>query len=223
MKNHKIPSIRFKGFNDAWEQRKLCDLVAYQSSPLTAKDATDNGKYILYDANQVIGTTNKLNIEQDYITIIKDGAGVGRIRILPKNTAFIGTMGAIIPNRNDLDFVFALLTNSDLNKKFSGSTIPHIYFKDYGKEFYLVPVLSEQYLVGRLFKQIDYLITLHQRDCFFKAPKETSSLNQHLYFLVPELYEDMFFQSYSYLNDLIFLRRLQLTHQRTKVKMRVYV
>ena len=72
-------------------------------------------------------------------------------------------MGALIPNKNDLDFIFALLTNSDLNKKFSGSTIPHIYFKDYGKEFYLVPVLSEQYLVGRLFKRIDQLITLHQR------------------------------------------------------------
>ena len=150
---------------NSWEQRKLCDLVAYQSSPLTAKDATDNGKYILYDANQAIGTTNKIKIEQDYITIIKDGAGVGRIRILSKNTAFIGTMGALIPNKNDLDFIFALLTNSDLNKKFSGSTIPHIYFKDYGKEFYLVPVLSEQYLVGRLFKRIDQLITLHQRKC----------------------------------------------------------
>ena len=75
-------------------------------------------------------------------------------------------MGALIPNKNDLDFIFALLTNSDLNKKFSGSTIPHIYFKDYGKEFYLVPVLSEQYLVGRLFKRIDHLITLHQRKVF---------------------------------------------------------
>lgn len=83
--------------------------------------------------------------------------------------------------------------------------------------------VKEQRLIGELFDIIDQSITLHQRDCFFKAPKETSSLNQHLYFLVPELYEDMFFQSYSYLNDLIFLRRLQLTHQRTKVKMRVYV
>lgn len=72
-------------------------------------------------------------------------------------------MGALIPNKNDLEFIFALLTNSDLNKKFSGSTIPHIYFKDYCKELYLIPILSEQQLVGRLFKQIDLLITLHQR------------------------------------------------------------
>ena len=149
---------------NSWEQRKLCDLVNYQSSPLTAKDANDSGKYILYDANQPIGATNKLKIEQDYITIIKDGAGVGRIRILPKNTAFIGTMGALIPTNNNLDYIFALLTNSNLNKKFSGSTIPHIYFKDYGKEFYFVPVLTEQNLVGILFKQIDNLITLHQRE-----------------------------------------------------------
>lgn len=104
-----------------------------------------------------------MQIQHDYITIIKDGAGVGRIRILPKNTAFIGTMGALIPYNNDINFIFALLNNSDLNRRFSGSTIPHIYFKDYGKEFYFVPILFEQNLIGEMFKQIDNLITLHQR------------------------------------------------------------
>lgn len=92
-------------------------------------------------------------------------------------------MGALIPNKNDLEFIFALLTNSDLNKKFSGSTIPHIYFKDYCKELYLIPILSEQQLVGRLFKQIDHLITLHQRKCLYNVKaKKCYAKNVSKYF-----------------------------------------
>ena len=94
-------------------------------------------------------------------------------------------MGALIPNKNDLEFIFALLTNSDLNKKFSGSTIPHIYFKDYGKELYLVPILSEQHLVGRLFKQIDYLITLHQREDFYNFSTKEGIQNKNFQTVIP--------------------------------------
>ena len=50
--------------------------------------------------NSLIGKTNKGFMEKEYITIIKDGAGVGRTRILPKNSMFLGTMGAITPQNS---------------------------------------------------------------------------------------------------------------------------
>ena len=159
------PQIRFKGFTDAWEQRKLNEIVSYASSSLSVKDAADDGKWNLYDANQLIGKTNLFFVRDDYITIIKDGAGVGRVRLLPKNSAFIGTMGALLPLNSDLLFDYALLTKADLSRKFSGSTIPHIYFKDYGNETYRTPSLLEQQKIGSLFEQLDSLITLHQRKC----------------------------------------------------------
>ena len=159
------PSIRFAGFTDAWEQRKLNEIVSYASSSLSAKDAADDGKWNLYDANHLIGKTNLFFVRDDYITIIKDGAGVGRVRLLPKNSAFIGTMGALLPLNSDLLFDYALLTKADLSRKFSGSTIPHIYFKDYGNETYRTPLLLEQQKIGSLFERLDSLITLHQREC----------------------------------------------------------
>lgn len=131
---------------------------------MTIGDAQINGDYNLYDANSVIGKVSKGQMGENYITIIKDGAGVGRIRMLPKNTAFIGTMGAISSNKSNLFFIYALLTSKDLSEQFTGSTIPHIYFKDYGNENYYIPYMKEQEKIGLYFNELDNLITLHQRE-----------------------------------------------------------
>ena len=161
--DEKVPRIRFKGFTDAWEQRKLNEMVSYTASALSAKDVTDVGCYDLYDANSVIGKTNKGIMDHEYITIIKDGAGVGRVRILPAKTACIGTMGAMTARSSNLAFVYMLLCATDLSKRFSGSTIPHIYFKDYGQELYCIPKLCEQDKIATFLSNLDNLITLHQR------------------------------------------------------------
>lgn len=157
------PELRFPGFTDAWEQRKLEDICSYQSSSLTINDIDENGQYDLYDANSLIGKTNKGYMKMEYITIIKDGAGVGRTRMLPKNSMFLGTMGALTPKNKCLGFLYQLVTNANLGKICTGSTIPHIYFKDYGKLKFCIPSIIEQEVIGKFFNNIDYLITLHQR------------------------------------------------------------
>ena len=158
-----VPEIRFKEFTEPWERRKLKDMVLYVSSNLTAKDALEKGLYDLYDANSIIGKTNTIPIPSEYISIIKDGAGVGRIRLMPKNTLFIGTMGGLIADRANLRFVYSLLNRFNLGDEFSGSTIPHIYFKDYGNNEYYIPCLKEQKLIGSYFTNLDKLIILHKR------------------------------------------------------------
>jgi PUTATIVE uncharacterized protein MJ1218 len=150
----------------SWEQRKLEDICSYQSSSLTINDIDENGLYDLYDANSLIGKTNKGYMKMEYITIIKDGAGVGRTRILPKNSMFLGTMGALTPKNSYLGFLYQLVTNANLGKICTGSTIPHIYFKDYGKLKFCIPSIIEQEVIGKFFNNIDYLITLHQQEPF---------------------------------------------------------
>lgn len=157
------PRIRFKGFTEDWEQYKLEDICLYQSSSVTINDVDENGRYDLYDVNSLIGKTNKGFMEKEYITIIKDGAGVGRTRMLPKNSMFLGTMGALIPKNSNLEFLYQLVTSANLGKICSGSTIPHIYFKDYGKLKFYIPSIIEQEVIGKIFYNIDNLITLHQR------------------------------------------------------------
>lgn len=161
----KKPKIRFKGFTETWEQRKLNEICNYHSSSLTAKDSCTDGEYDLFDVNSLIGKTSSSCIDENYITIIKDGAGVGRTRLLPKNTMFLGTMGALTPKGIDLNFLFQIVSKAELGRFCTGSTIPHIYFRDYGENLFFVPSNREQKPIGDYFSKLDNLITLHQRKC----------------------------------------------------------
>ena len=161
----RVPAIRFKGFTDAWEQRKLGEVTQYATSSLKIADCTDEGEFDLYDANSVIGKTN-FNVQtEDYITIIKDGSGVGTVRLLPKNTSFIGTMGAILAKNSEIEFIYALLQRFDFSQHINGATIPHVYYSEYKQDIIYAPIRNEQRIIGKIFKQLDNLITLHQRKC----------------------------------------------------------
>ena len=159
------PKIRFKGFIDDWEQRKLNQFSKYITSNKTASDIVSDGLYDLYDANNIIGKINNDVIKEEYITIIKDGSGVGKVRRLPKNTLFIGTMGGIIAQNSNIDFIYCNLIKTDFTKEINGATIPHVYYSSYGNNEYYVPSLDEQKKIGMIFNNIDNLITLHQRKC----------------------------------------------------------
>ena len=147
----------------SWEQRKLNEFTRYISSNLSISDSINNGKYNLYDANNIIGKVNSKNISEEFITIIKDGSGVGKVRRLHKNSCFIGTMGGILSKESDIDFIYCCLLNTDFTKEINGATIPHIYYSNYGNNEYYVPKYLEQSKLGDLFTNLDNLITLHQR------------------------------------------------------------
>ena len=159
------PEIRFKGFSGEWEEKKLNEICIYKTSSLSYNDNTSTGQYKLYDANKVIGFTNSNIQKNDYITIIKDGSGVGRVRLLPANTAFIGTMGAFHSNEaSNIYFLFCCLIKTDFTKYITGATIPHIYFSNYGESYYYVPTKDEQTKIGNYFQKLDYLIELQDQE-----------------------------------------------------------
>lgn len=160
------PKRRFAGFTDDWEQRELGEITSYESSSYSVNQFNNkepNGEYPLFDANNLVTLMNKYDQEEKYISIIKDGAGVGRVQLRQSKSSIIGTMGYIINKDSDLDFIFYIFQKLNIFPYITGSTIPHIYYKDYSKENLLVPSLSEQKHISRFFKKIDTLITLHQR------------------------------------------------------------
>lgn len=123
-----------------WEQRKLNTFSEYQSSRYSANQFADletTGSYPVFDANNQITCLDKYDQESEYISIIKDGAGVGRVALRPGKSSIIGTMGYILPKESDLRFLFNVIQKIDFNKYISGSTIPHVYYRDYGNmEFF---------------------------------------------------------------------------------------
>lgn len=156
------PQIRFVGFDEDWERRKIREICKYYSSNLSVSDIDVDGKYQLYDVNGVIGKTNKLLQKEEYITIIKDGSGVGRVRKNLAYSSFIGTMGAIVPNDSEINYLFAEFQRKDFSKHINGATIPHIYFSNYGEDILCIPNVKEQQKIGVYFCNLDKLITLYQ-------------------------------------------------------------
>ena len=113
---------------------KLNEICSKGKSSLRQKDVINDGPYSVYGASGVVGTTSDYQNEIPYVAVVKDGAGVGRANACEPMTSVLGTMQALIPNPNvERDYLLYLVRSLRLGGGFSGSTIPHIYFKDYGK------------------------------------------------------------------------------------------
>lgn len=95
-------------------------------------------------------------MENDYISIVKDGSGVGKLSFHEKNSSIVNTSQYLLPKKGfDIHFIYYQLQTLNLLKYVNGSSIPHIYFKDYCIEKVSVPSLPEQQQIGKLFVDTD--------------------------------------------------------------------
>ena len=131
---------------------KLNEICSKGKSSLRQKDVFNDGPYSVYGASGVVGTTSDYQNEIPYVAVVKDGAGVGRASACEPMTSVLGTMQALIPNSNvERDYLLHLVRSLRLGEGFSGSTIPHIYFRDYGRlEVPLPPLEAQKQIVSRL-------------------------------------------------------------------------
>ncbi len=155
--------LRFKDENGKnypdWEEKKLKEVAEKKSSNISANKIEDNfGKYIIYGASGVLKNVDFYKEEVDYVSIVKDGAGVGRLLYCKGKSSVLGTMEMIRPKGIDTYFMFCLLSNIDFVKYITGSTIPHIYFKDYSNEICGIPSIKEQKKIANFISNIDIKI-----------------------------------------------------------------
>lgn len=152
--------IRFKDDNGNdfpdWEEKILRDICHKKSSNISANTLENNsGIYKVYGANGLFQTVNFFEENEEYISIVKDGAGIGRIMLCESKSSVLGTMDIIKPNENvDIGFLFSVILNIDFKKYGIGSTIPHIYFKDYCKEKISIPSKPEQQKISNFISSI---------------------------------------------------------------------
>ena len=157
-----VPKLRFSGFDDEWKTYKLKDLLHNKSSSISINQLDDNvGNYPLYGASGFLKCIDFYEMDSDYISIVKDGSGVGNISFHETNTSVVNTSQYILPKENlNIHFIFYLLQTINLNKYKTGSTIPHIYFKDYSIEKVKIPKYDEQKKIGILLKNLDAKIEI---------------------------------------------------------------
>ena len=148
--------LRFD-FSDDWKQYKIKELLSVKSSNISINQLEDNtGEYPLYGASGFLKNIDFCEMGTDYISIVKDGSGVGNLSYHEGNSSIVNTSQYLLPKKNfNIHFLYYYLQTLNLKKYINGSSIPHIYFKDYCIEKVKVPSLSEQNRIGRLFLDID--------------------------------------------------------------------
>ena len=179
-----VPRIRFKGFTDTWEQRKLTDIVEFFSGlTYTPNDVNEFGTLVLRSSNvvnnEIVDADNVyvnpaiVNTENvkpgDIIVVVRNGSRTligkhAQINQFMPNTV-IGAFMTGIRSRCP-SFTNALLNTHQFDDEVSknmGATINQITGYMFSKMEFLIPVLEEQEKVGHFFRNIDNLITLHQR------------------------------------------------------------
>ena len=125
---------------------QLGDVCERYSSNVAQKDITEvkNG-YPIYGATGIVGNIGKFQQDSKYVAVVKDGAGIGRAMLLPAKSSIIGTLQGLIPNNKILpEYLFFAVQHMALKKYYSGSTIPHIYFRNYKNEILNLPNMIEQ-------------------------------------------------------------------------------
>ncbi|MBN0919324.1 restriction endonuclease subunit S, partial [[Mycoplasma] gypis] len=160
--NKKIPEIRFKGFNEEWKKSNIDENAFYVSSTLIKEKLSFKSSVPVYDANEKIGFYDSSISDTKYISFIKDGAGAGRTRVLPGKTNILGTMIAILPKKSDIYFLKEIIGLINFSRFILGTTIPHLYYKDFCFIDIKFPSLSEQQKIGSFFQKLDRLIQLYE-------------------------------------------------------------
>lgn len=129
-----------------WEIKTIGDVCASASSNVSQnKLANNEGNYPIYGASGLIKKVSFYHQDKPYLSIVKDGSGVGRVTKMDAYTSVIGTLQYILPKENiALDYLNYSLMSVDFKKYVAGAAIPHIYFKDYKNEPFLWMPLPEQ-------------------------------------------------------------------------------
>lgn len=161
-----VPEIRFKGFTDAWEQRKLEKLCSEFKSGESIKNENikETGSYPVYGGNGLRGYTETYNHNGNFALIGRQGALCGNMNYSSGKAYFTEHAIAVAANaENCTQFLFYLLQLMNLGQYSDQSAQPGLAVNKLTKLETLVPLKKEQKKIRKIFNNLDNLITLHQR------------------------------------------------------------
>jgi type I restriction enzyme S subunit len=182
------PEIRFAGFTDPWEQRKLGEVATFGGGHTPSMSDSDNyeGGNVLWVTSQDVkshyldGTTTQITEKgAKELTLYPAGSlvmvtrsGILRhtlpVAELRKPSTVNQDIRVILPQENYYGqwlLQFFISRNKELLLEFgkTGTTVESVDFSKMRDMVLLTPSLPEQQQIGRYFARLDNLITLHQR------------------------------------------------------------
>ena len=200
----KKPKIRFKGFTETWEQRKLeeiCESFEYglnaaakeydgENKYIRITDIDDNSHEFIQDdvTSPDIDLTNSENYQLKYgdVLFTRTGASVGKTYIYKESDGLVYYAGFLIRGRvksnYSPEFIFQNTLTDDYDKfiritsQRSGQL--GVNAQEYASYEISVPKFEEQQKIGAYFSTLDHLITLHQCKHFTNCNKNRFAWEQ---------------------------------------------
>jgi type I restriction enzyme S subunit len=164
-----IPELRFPEFvnEGEWEEKTLEDVADSESSSLALNKIEDkeNGCPV-YGADSIVGYIDEFQQKEKYISIVKDGSGVGRLNLCKPKSSILGTLACIKSKdlkKFNLEWIYYQMNTIDFTTYKKGSGIPHIYFSDFKKEPTAVPKPQEQQKIASCLSSLDDLLAAHSQ------------------------------------------------------------
>ena len=187
MGNKLTPVIRFKGFKEDWEQRKLGELASFSKGAGYTKGdlKTTGGKPIilygrLYTKYETVIENVDTFVDEKEKSVISAGneiivpasgetsEDISRASVVAKPGIILGGDLNIVKPNTEIDASFLALTISngrqqkELSKKAQGKSVVHLHNSDLKEVNLVFPQKEEQTEIGHFFRQLDATITLHQ-------------------------------------------------------------
>ena len=175
-----VPEIRFKGFTEAWEQRKWGEVAKYRNGKAHENCIDESGKYIVVNSKfvstngTVIKHSNMQNepLAQNEIAFVlsdvPNGRAIARTFLVEENDKYTlnQRIAGITSSENTYPYFLHILMNrhpyflafDDGVKQTNLSVSDVLNFETYYPEY------EEQKQIGEYFRNLDRLITLHQRE-----------------------------------------------------------
>ena len=185
MMSKKSPQLRFEGFTDDWEERKLSEGTSKIGDGLHGTpNYSDNGDVFFINGNNLVNGKIVITKETKLVTesnqskddkllnmdtiLMSINGTIGNLAWYNNERVMLGKSAAYLTVSNfDKKFIFSYLQTSTIKNYFlnnlTGTTIKNLGLKTIRDTTLFVPTLEEQQKIGSLFKQLDDTIALHQR------------------------------------------------------------
>ena len=168
------PKIRFKGFTEDWEQRKLIDVVDVRSGK-DYKHLKEGDIPVYGTGGYMLSVNEALSDDEDAIGIGRKGT-IDNPYILRAPFWTVDTLFYAVPREKyDLDFVFDIFQNINWKAKDESTGVPSLSKITINEVEKMMPEYDEQKKIGQYFSNLDTLIILHQRKC-----DETKKLKKYM-------------------------------------------
>ena len=158
------PEIRFDGFTDDWEQRKLSDVVDVRSGR-DYKHLEEGDIPVYGTGGYMLSVSEALSDDEDAIGIGRKGT-IDNPYILRAPFWTVDTLFYAVPReKHDLNFVYGIFQNINWKAKDESTGVPSLSKATINAVSTMTPDYEEQRLIGEYFSNLDHLITLHQQKC----------------------------------------------------------